>query len=448
MRLAVLVTLVCAFATGGCVYEDDCKNGARRVDGVCTLGDGRDGGADGGPTDGAAADAPRDGGGTDGGGTDGGDDAGDDDAAVAPDPVVEIAVGIAHVCARREMGEVFCWGGDQYGQIGNGLPLTDHAAAVVALGAPAQQLTARGLTTCAKLSDGTVVCWGANWDAMIDDSGEMIVNTPRTVYSEPILSVAAGFANVCVATLGHAYCRGRNDHGEAAAGTAAETTAFDVPVQRFDGSESWPLEALDGIAPADHHVCFLLVDGRLFCAGDNSGGALGDTTNVDRAWATEVDVPGEVDDVATGGNHTCAANAGGMVYCWGYNDGGEIGGGVPLETTETAPRLVAGIADATKVVTGERHACALLGDGTVKCWGWQGNGAIGNGVLDELATDAPYQLPLTGVRQIAAGLAALTCALTDAGEVYCWGQNFMETNDVFRDGEDVHATPVLVSTEP
>lgn len=126
--------------------------------------------------------------------------------------------------------------------------------------------------------------------------------------------------------------------------------------------------------------------------------------------------------------HACALEVGGTVRCWGQNNYGQLGNGSSTPdagTTTATPVEVEGLAGVTSVVAGFYHTCAIEGDGgTMKCWGKNINGELGNGLT---TLNEPNPVPasvhmLAGVRSAAAGLD-FTCALTSTGAVFCWGQN-------------------------
>jgi alpha-tubulin suppressor-like RCC1 family protein len=126
------------------------------------------------------------------------------------------------------------------------------------------------------------------------------------------------------------------------------------------------------------------------------------------------------------GSHGCALLSDGTVKCWGYNVAGQLGDGTT--TTSSTPVSVSNLSGATAVSTGNVHTCALLTGGTVECWGSQP--ALGNGTaagLDDCGGLPCSMKPvpvvgLTGATAIAAG-ASHTCALVSGGTVQCWGDN-------------------------
>jgi alpha-tubulin suppressor-like RCC1 family protein len=122
-----------------------------------------------------------------------------------------------------------------------------------------------------------------------------------------------------------------------------------------------------------------------------------------------------------GDKHSCALSAAGGVRCWGKNDYGQLGEGTT--TTRLSPIDVAGLgADVVAVTAGVRHSCALTGAGAVKCWGENFSGALGDGTTTDRYEPVPVSGLSSGVVAIAAG-SSHTCALTSAGAVKCWGSN-------------------------
>ena len=120
---------------------------------------------------------------------------------------------------------------------------------------------------------------------------------------------------------------------------------------------------------------------------------------------------------------TCALLDSSGMKCWGSNANGILGDGTA--TQRNAPVNVSGLTSGvTAIGTGPEHACAVLDTGAVKCWGWNGNGRLGNGALSGTST-TPVDVVSLAARAIAVdGGQYFTCALLITGQVQCWGQSY------------------------
>jgi alpha-tubulin suppressor-like RCC1 family protein len=164
--------------------------------------------------------------------------------------------------------------------------------------------------------------------------------------------------------------------------------------------------------------------GALLCWGWNGYGQLGDGTGSDRYEPTEANgLDSGVIAVAPGMYHTCASLATGAVKCWGYGGDGQVGnnawGG------SNTPVSVYGMTDATaSISSGERYTCVVKTTGALWCWGSNSNGQQGNGTTSNSNTPVNISSLGTTVRTVSAGLVGFhTCALTADGTAKCWGNN-------------------------
>ncbi len=228
-------------------------------------------------------------------------------------------------------------------------------------------------------------------------------------------ALSLGFAHTCALLDGGVRCWGDNKHGELGIGTL---TGSLVP-KAVRGLE----KDVISLASGHNHSCALLLGGIVKCWGDNRFGQLGDDSTVNALTPVEVfGMTGGVRAIAAGQYHTCAILRGGALRCWGSNRRGQLGNG----STEMSrvPIQVKGLAQGVlQVALGAAHSCALLENGSLKCWGYNSNGQLGDGTLvDRLA---PFD-----VKGLQAGVSSVTlggyhtCA-TLSDRAYCWGNNGM-----------------------
>lgn len=174
------------------------------------------------------------------------------------------------------------------------------------------------------------------------------------------------------------------------------------------------------------HACWITGAGAAACVGNNTFGQLGDGTFDDGITPRTVQMPAGVtvfSRLVAGAQHTCGLTSAGVAYCWGYNGLGQLGNGTYTDDSiATAVQMPAGMHVAA-LGTGEVHSCALTDVGAAYCWGYNGNGQLGDGTTDPAAAPVLVQLPsgvtLTGI----AGGFGFTCGLAGDGAAYCWGDN-------------------------
>jgi alpha-tubulin suppressor-like RCC1 family protein len=149
--------------------------------------------------------------------------------------------------------------------------------------------------------------------------------------------------------------------------------------------------------------------------------------------------------IATGHEHTCALMSHGGVKCWGFNGTNQLGVSTGKSIYTYKPLYVRGLTSGAKaVVASYQHSCAITSRGGVKCWGANFNGEIGNGGGLGTRTRSGgmgWGTPVS-VRGLTSGVTALSssstfsCALTNAGQVTCWGKTFRG------DGSTTQTNPV------
>jgi len=176
-----------------------------------------------------------------------------------------------------------------------------------------------------------------------------------------------------------------------------------------------------------NHTCLLKEDGQLLCWGGNENGQLGDGSTTNRSRPVQVtNMITGVTAVAAGWFHTCAVKEGAL-YCWGEGWYGQLGiGGSTAESApdQNLPQLVTGMdSGVTAVAAGKHHTCAVQ-NGAAKCWGSNLAARLGIGSsTGAFATPQQVSGLTSGVRSLTAGRDH-TCALMTDGTLRCWGSSF------------------------
>jgi hypothetical protein len=272
--------------------------------------------------------------------------------------------------------------------------------------------------TCAIVNNGSVQCWGFNQSGQLGNNTTTNSFTTVTVAG---LSNAAGLTtglnHTCaLQSNGSVSCWGENNLGQLGNGKVSAASLVPVTVQDLTNTVA--------LAAGEKHTCALSANGGVSCWGDNSFGQLiGVSPTASGSFAaTPVTVPGVTNAVALSGAdaNTCALIANGGVLCWGFNGNGRLGTGV-FSGSYSTPGPVKGLTDAIALTSGHGHNCALRTGGTVVCWGFNAHGELGNGLVGDQSTPVDV-VSLTGVVSVAAG-GYHNCAITTSGALYCWGNN-------------------------
>ncbi|MCS7054743.1 MAG: hypothetical protein NZM18_00985 [Thermoflexales bacterium] len=351
-------------------------------------------------------------------------------AAHLQSTVVALAAGADYNCAVMSGGQVYCWGSNQYGQLGIGVAtstayptprLVSSVNGVVAIAAGWRH-------TCAATSSGQVYCWGLNHDGQLGNSTHFGTYhpspTPTLVANlNGVVALAAGHAHTCARTnTGQVYCWGWNRYAQLGNEMIFNPSPTPTLVNNLIGAAVLP-------GAGSSHTCTTISWGQLYCWGQNHYGQLGISLHVDSyagvATPTLVSGIGGVTALALGGSHTCAA-ASGHAYCWGWNQYSQLGNHTNVGTSYPVPTvtMVSGLpSSVAALATGRNHTCAATSMGSVYCWGWNQYGQLGNTASNNHNPFPNPQLVLdvSGVTALAAG-DYHTCALA-GGEVYCWGSN-------------------------
>ncbi|HET8897407.1 MAG TPA: hypothetical protein VFN09_01305 [Rhodanobacteraceae bacterium] len=347
-----------------------------------------------------------------------------------------VSAGYNHTCALLTDGSVMCWGNNKHGELGNGsedynsyvpvevAALGSSVVAISTSGASPPASSRDGGHTCALLSSGTVRCWGYDSYGQLGNGATTDANSPVDANLGPhALAVEAGSEHTCaLIDTGEALCWGRSDDGQLGIGAAADASGTDT-IYRLPVDVNGATDTID-VNAGEYHTCALTATGAAQCWGFNTHGQLGNGSIVNSTFPVDVLGLGSgVQAIATGYDHTCALLGTSVVECWGYNGFGQLGIGVTDDDNITMPTELQALGSGIRAIaTGYRHSCAVLDAGTVKCWGDNYYGELGDGTTVDSPTPVDV-VGLTDVQSIVAGQSH-TCALLESGTVKCWGYNF------------------------
>ncbi|MCB0326472.1 MAG: hypothetical protein KDD52_02530 [Bdellovibrionales bacterium] len=337
---------------------------------------------------------------------------------------VSISSGYAHSCALFENGKIKCWGQNDYGQLGyedtdnrgdmmnnkmgENLPYVDLG------GLEAVQVSVGFYHSCALLKNRKVKCWGRagtgqlgyeNLDQLGDGSGEMGGNLPEVDLGDELVYqlVAGGNHNCVILQSKKIKCWGNNLQGQLGYEDSAERG--DDPNEMGDNLPYVDLgedEKALLLSASPYHTCALLEQGKIKCWGFNSGGQLGqghstaiigDTSGQmgDNLAFTNVSEE-KVIDLTTGTSFTCALLESQNIKCWGNGGAGKLGY-ENTNTLGTSSSHMGSNLNFVNVGTGltvqevrasYSHTCALLSNDSVKCWGGNNYGQLGQGNMTNL----------------------------------------------------------------
>lgn len=163
------------------------------------------------------------------------------------------------------------------------------------------------------------------------------------------------------------------------------------------------------------------------------------------AWCGPVAAVNVV-DLSVGKNHSCALTSAGGVKCWGFNVNGPLGDGNSSGYSSTPVDVVGLGSGVAAITTGIIHSCALTNAGAVFCWGGNGSGQLGDGTTSNSPVPVAVADPgLSAGAKAVAGNGLHTCAITAAGAVKCWGSN---VDGGLGDGTGMLRTTPVAAADP
>ena len=354
----------------------------------------------------------------------------------------QISPGFQHTCGIYYNGKAYCWGYNQYGQLGDGSNSDKKLPAAVSAGAIGNK-TIRYITTnyshtCAIASDNKAYCWGLGTAGQLGNGANLNKNVPVAVSagaigSQVIKSIKTGILHTCaIAFDNKTYCWGSTGAaGLLGNGSGATNYIKNTPAAVSAGAIG--SQTIKSIAVGDYHTCVIAVDNKAYCWGFNREGQLGDGTSdqykdVPIAVSTGEIGSQTIKSVTAGDSHTCAIAFDNKAYCWGHGYYGQLGNGANLNKNMPVAVSAGAIGSQTikSIVAGGYHTCAIASNNKAYCWGLGANGQLGGGSY------VYSQNKPVAVSDGEVGNQAIiyinsnyhhTCAIAFDNKAYCWGQN-------------------------
>lgn len=375
----------------------------------------------------------------------------------------EVSVGYGHTCAIASDDSAWCWGLNNYGQLGDGSSDVRTVPAQVASGGmyPSawKAISAGFLHTCAIASDDSMWCWGYGLEGNLGNGLGAASDVPVQTSAASWTAVTVGAYISCGISSGAVSCWGDDEWGALGNGTPYADSLVPVAI-RVDGGRPATYSSISG---QGRTVCGVSSDGAstgtVWCWGDVDHDAWPVAAPVERG------LEAAAAEVSSGESHTCALTSGGAARCWGFNADGSLGTGsspgsiylpalVQTGTSLGAPELLPDTYSA--IAADGSHTCAISASGgtmsapvgTVWCWGNGSYGELGYGAFTDSPTPALVvwggTLPST-YSSVSSGTFS-TCAIASdgdfAGTLWCWGSAAIGTLGDGVSGSS--ATPVQV----
>ena len=317
--------------------------------------------------------------------------------------VIDVVLNDENCMALTKDGELYSWGYNYYGQVGNGN--TKNQVVPFKILDNVKSIYSGYHRNGAITNNGDLYCWGWNVYGQVGNGTTTNQLKPVKIMSNVKTCLLAQYAHSAAITNdGDLYCWGQNGQGQIGNGT---TTQQLLPIKVMENVKSTSLGFNNSAAITNN--------GDLYCWGWNSNGQIGDGSKKNQS--KPVKVLEKIRYVSMGYKQSAAITNNGDLYCWGINSEYEVGNG----NNEDQYEPVKVLEKVYKIMQGEGHVVALDENGVVFCWGNNEHGQIGNG------KNGVVKIPCKvyeNVKQIFTYMRASHCAIiTDNGKLFVWGYN-------------------------
>jgi alpha-tubulin suppressor-like RCC1 family protein len=323
----------------------------------------------------------------------------------------------AFIRVEQFENSLFAWGLNSAGQLGDNTIITRST--------PRQEITSStnwkqvlcDTHTAAIKTDGTLWCWGANSYGQLGDNTIITRSTPRQEITSSTnwIQVAVGNNHtVAIKTDGTLWVWGRNENGQIGDNTFASRS---TPRQEFTSSTNWKQ-----VAAGFTHTKGIKTDGTLWSWGLNNYGQIGDNTTSSRSTPRqEITSSTNWKQLRCGNNYTTALKTNGTLWSWGYNYAGNMADNT-TSSRSTPRQEITSSTNWKQISNGANHIASIKTDGTLWCWGDNGNGHLGDNTVATRSTPRQEITSSTNWKQVGCGQFHTAAIKTD-GTLWCWGWN-------------------------
>lgn len=393
--------------------------------------------------------------------------------------IKKVSIGTGTFCAIASDDKVYCWGDGADGKLGNNS--TAHSPTPVAVytsgvlsGKVIVEVKLYGTVVCVRDSSNELYCWGKNDNGQLGNNSKTNSSIPVAVIKKDVVvgktfkNILGNFSSNLICAIGsddQLYCWGLNTASglptysaqlypmPVYANSISNTTLSNITFQTssYDGLVCVQTANGDFYCKSDEFIkrfnfgvqfkashnflggsstCYLGVDNLAYCTGDVLGTASVVSSNVPVALdMTNVGVGETIKDMQIGNLHGCILATNNKVYCWGQNIVGLLGTGNLLDAVIPTEIDMSGALSGKTIKAlsvGPYSSCVIASDDKAYCWGYNPTGAIGNGTITDAVS--PVAVDTTGVlngkriRNLTLGPNG-TCAIADDNLAYCWGAN-------------------------
>ena len=288
-----------------------------------------------------------------------------------------ISAGEYHTCGVTTDYRVYCWGNNSAGELGDGSTVGRATPVAVLGGLHFRQVETAGNVTCALTQvDRRAYCWGSNNFGQLGDGTRINRTSPVPVAGGRVFrQVSTGRLHVCAVTpTDRAFCWGRNNYGQLGDGTGLLRTrpalvAGSLPFRQVDAGAA--------------HTCGVTTANQAFCWGYGGSGEIGDGKTLLRLSPRAVAGGLSFSRVSTGVAFSCGETTANRGYCWGANPHGQLGDGTTLYRP-TPGAVTGGLSFVLlSAASGGSHACGMNRAGLAYCWGSNSEGELGDGTTTQ-----------------------------------------------------------------